>query len=118
MSENRAFTEHEEKISGYLMELDGLISGFPDTERRFANVVRAVAGFASTKPQTHFKIGDGTVEIIPAEWLMKQIQLKCHYWPSIAEIREIYCDYFKAQDGHEPGEILTPRRRASSGESE
>lgn len=107
-------TEKEQRVARYLMRLEGMLPGFPDTERKFQNVVRAVSRFVTVEPRTHTKIKAGQQEVVPMEWLVSRIEEKCQYWPPFTDIRQMYWDYWPCEDGIEPQELVTRRRAASS----
>lgn len=132
--------EREALILPLLAQLEGSVPGFPDSERKLFNVTKAIAEFATTEPTRQFSIGTwvGMTEghetcrheqakqariskcdlccaeaIVPnpAAWLIAQLKTRCRWWPSVAEIREFYCQYFKPLDGIEPGEEIGGRGR-------
>lgn len=131
----------KEVIARHLAKLNGIVPGFPDNERKFQNAVEALAEFVSTQPTPHSALGvwnkpdcthaeaesgkrshcercgaDKVVES-PAVWLIRKLRHHCTWWPSMREIRVIYCEYFKPLDGVEPNlhnEIGGRRRRSES----
>ena len=57
-----------------------------------------VAQFAQRKPQAHANIDPSGGEVCPVEWLANEIALRCQFFPTPAEMRTIYAEFWTPLD--------------------
>lgn len=126
-------TAHEKNILQLIVDLEGLVQGFPDTRRKLYNTARAWAEFASTEPY-RLKFNPQVVEfmsaeekakfawkdgIVPAEWLIGQVRKGCEWFPAPVVARKMYCDGgFDPVDGVTLDKLPSAGRRPARSEDE
>ena len=113
MSDWQLLSKHEEKVMALILGLEGVVQGFPDSERKLYNAVHAWAAFINLEPhhvqfnpqieefmsaeeKQAFRLKEG---VIPGEWLIEQIRDSCEWMPAPVVAREIYCAHFPPLDG-------------------
>jgi len=141
--ERKPLTPHEQDVLDYLIDLEGVTPGFPDNPTRLENYARAIAVIVATesklksnigrwtggKPDCSHTPGEATPyakfaacictacgaerRIIPAEWLIREIQQRCNWWPTPIQVREIYTEQFTPEDGIDHLKEAGGRRRAA-----
>ena len=119
--EKQPLTEHEKDIVEWIMQLEGRITGFPDTPIKVEANARAWGKFVSTEPYKHefwsehvrFTPPEQLAQeksavawregMIPAAWLIEEIEKRCPEWPSVAVVRYLYRKGgWSALDGYDP----------------
>jgi formylmethanofuran dehydrogenase subunit A len=118
MREEKRLSEHEMNVRELLvMELAGLLRGFPDTAGKLDAVARAWAAFMSLEPY-HVEFPKQVEQymseeekapymwkegVVPGEWLVAQVRDKCEWMPAPVVARRMYCaGGFKPADGQMP----------------